>query len=122
MFSRSLNLRIQSPSPTTVKFTVSTRPSHATLSSLFLAVFTFLARIFLAGLVILVNYAKWKMHQPLSLSLLPGTWAEPLFQRFAVTQPWWLVFLISGVIGYAVFRRGYTGMYLLKKLGSDEHG
>ncbi|KAI9801479.1 MAG: hypothetical protein M1833_002711 [Piccolia ochrophora] len=117
MLTSAPHLRIRRPSPTTVEFTVSTRPAHSTLPKrLFFAV-TLLLR-FVAGTAVLVaNYARWAVPghngQPLLLNEALQSDAGIAVQRYSKSLDWWVLLAGTAVVGYIVFRRGYTEESLL---------
>lgn len=107
-------LRIRKPSTTTVEFTVSTRPLRPTLLARVLAALSLLLRLVVGGLVVAVNGARWEGtgtsagggSTPLPLL---GRWVRDVEPGVAERHEWWLVPLVSLVVGYAVVRRGYKG-------------
>ncbi|KAI9807166.1 MAG: hypothetical protein M1825_005884 [Sarcosagium campestre] len=117
MFSAPPHLQTRRPSPTTVEYVLSTRPSQFTLIARLLFALTTLLRLLTGSLVLLVNYCKWATHavrQPTANELkLLDSRLGLLIGRFGAWLPWWQVLAISLVVGYVVFRRGYTEESLL---------
>ncbi|OCK77933.1 hypothetical protein K432DRAFT_104648 [Lepidopterella palustris CBS 459.81] len=110
------------PTPSTISFTVSTRPVPHTLTSHLLFYFSILLRLSLGIAAIALLWAKWRIEFPVGeptgarVSLAAwifGSSAGHLVTRGADTVGWrWLAPAVVGVL-WAVVRRGYTEESLL---------
>lgn len=107
-------LTILLPSPTTVSFTVSTRPP-STPRTTALNLLRYTARVLLLFYVLLVNLAKL---QPLIGSPRVDAYAElglrvslvgSLVSAVAERTEWWILVAVTGLLGYACLRRDYDG-------------
>jgi phosphatidylinositol N-acetylglucosaminyltransferase subunit H len=112
------------PTPSTISFTVSTRPVPRTLPAHLLFYFSILVRIILGVIALALLWAKWHIKFPIEGGdVFKGaraelaTWALGTVAGQAVTRvstglQWrWLIPGALGVL-WGVCRRGYTGMSL----------
>lgn len=108
-------LTLRRPSPTTVSFTVSNASRHTSTPAKILFYFQILLRAAIFAFVVFVNIAEFRHsffdHDGLFVRW-PAVWASPLGSyvcRIADTYTTWAVALVSAIVVYGVFRKGYTG-------------
>ncbi|KAF2997339.1 hypothetical protein E8E13_003295 [Curvularia kusanoi] len=115
-------LRILSPTPSTVSFTVSTRPVPATLAAKLRYYVGLLTRLLLGASAIFVLWLKWRVSYGLSMNILlyalGGPQTTALLQGIGRTS-WPYVGGAAFVVLFAVLRRGYTeeSLTVLRGLG-----
>ncbi|KAL5364350.1 GPI-GlcNAc transferase complex, PIG-H component-domain-containing protein [Aspergillus floccosus] len=112
-------LILRRPSPTTVSFTVSNASRHTSTPAKILFYFQILLRAVIFTFVVLVNIAELR-HSFFNRDGLfvrwPAVWASPLGSyvcRIADTYTTWAVALVSTIVVYGVFKKGYTEESLL---------
>lgn len=111
-------LHTLAPTPSTISFTVSTRPVRTSLAARLSSYLGLLTRILLALCTALLVWGKYALsHDParLSAALLWG-FGGPLAARWvrALAGVGWLYFCIGAVVvGFVVLRRGYRGTLTL---------
>ncbi|KAL4897318.1 GPI-GlcNAc transferase complex, PIG-H component-domain-containing protein [Aspergillus ambiguus] len=107
------------PSPTTVSFTVSNASRHSSTPAKILFYFQILLRAIVFALVIFVNFAELRhsfFNQDGLFVRWPAVWASPAGAyacRIADTYTTWAIALVSTIVVYGVFRKGYTEESLL---------
>ncbi|KAL7270022.1 hypothetical protein RUND412_007275 [Rhizina undulata] len=124
-FSRPATLRIRSPSPTTIEFTVSNRPPP-TIPHLLLSRISLLLRILLFGLTLLTLSLKYPLLPPLPLPAQlqqivialqsqspPISRLLPHLQILASATPDKFLLPVALLVLYIVTRRAYTEESLL---------
>lgn len=112
------------PTPSTISFTVSTRPVPRTLPAHLFFYFSILVRITLGGAALALLWAKWRIIFPIERGHVSkgtraelATWALDTVAGQAATRvstglQWrWLIPGALGVL-WGVCRRGYTGISL----------
>jgi phosphatidylinositol glycan class H protein len=112
------------PTPSTISFTVSTRPVPRTLPAHLLFYFSILLRIILGVTALALLWAKWRIKSPIEggdvfkgaraelATWVLGTVAGQAVTRVSTGLQWrWLIPGALGVL-WGVCRRGYTGMSL----------
>lgn len=109
-------LRILSPTPSTVSFTVSTRPVPATLAAKLRYYVGLLTRLLLGLAALSALWVKWRISHGLTTDILLYTLGGP--QTAALLKgvgrmKWSYIGGGAFVVLFAVLRRGYTGMYLI---------
>jgi hypothetical protein len=109
-------LRILSPTPSTVSFTVSTRPVPATLAAKLRYYVGLLTRLLLGLAALFALWVKWRVSHGLTTDILLYALGGP--QTAALLKgvggmKWSYVGGGAFVVLFAVLRRGYTGMSLL---------
>jgi hypothetical protein len=112
MFARpAQHLTIQSPSSTTISYTVSNASSNVTTSSKALSYLQGTLRICVCIYVLLVNVATTEViFAPRALStLLRLGLIEDAARSIAKVLDWRITAVLSLVILYFCMRRGYTG-------------
>ncbi|GES61858.1 phosphatidylinositol N-acetylglucosaminyltransferase [Aspergillus terreus] len=112
-------LTLRRPSPTTVSFTVSNASRHTSTPAKILFYFQILLRAVIFAFVVFLNIAALRHsffnHDGLFVRW-PAVWASPLGSyvcRIADTYTTWTVALVSAIVVYGVFRKGYTEESLL---------
>ena len=138
MLTTQPHLQTRRPSPTTAEYTVSTSP-QLTITLRLLIFFTFLLRVLVGLLVLLLVYSKWALS---SLSSPVPTYpaAPPYFSndfiqytiqyihisplgllssRLAAHIPVFVLLPVSAIIGYVIFLRIHTeeSLLVLRGLG-----
>lgn len=118
----SPRLTVQRPSPTTVLFTASNAPARRTWSSKLAFGIEVLLRILGFLSVLLVNFAKVRRF----ITTNDGNWGVSselwttsvgsLTCRIADHYTWPIVAVASALITYAVWRKGYTGLFIFARL------
>lgn len=117
MFTASPKLRVRSPSPTTVEFTVTTAPSNI-LTRQVVTWSTFLLRLLVCSSAVLLVLLKYYPPQTLTLSTCVHAYVHPLLQyistALAARIPWRYL-LPSAIAGLyiAIFIPGCTEESLL---------
>lgn len=117
MFTASPKLRVRSPSPTTVEFTVTTAPSNI-LTRQVVTWSTFLLRLLVCSSAVLLVLLKYYPPQTLTLSTHIHAYVHPLLQyistALAARIPWQYL-LPSAIAGLyiAIFIPGCTEESLL---------
>jgi phosphatidylinositol glycan class H protein len=110
------NLRILSPTPSTVSFTVSTRPVPATLAAKLRYYVGLLTRLLLGSTALFALWVKWRVSHGLTTDILlyalGGPQTAALLKGVGGTK-WSYIGGGTFVVLFAVLRRGYTRMYLL---------
>ena len=106
-------LRILSPTPSTVSFTVSTRPVPATLAAKLRYYVGLLTRLLLGLAALFVLWVKWRVSHGLTTDILLYALGGP--QTAALLKgvggmKWSYIGGGAFVVLFAVLRRGYTGM------------
>ncbi|KAI9811512.1 MAG: hypothetical protein M1826_003152, partial [Phylliscum demangeonii] len=127
-FPRPLHLRITQPSATSIQFTISTWPSHPSLSQRLGWAVLCLARLLLAGLILSLHLSRCRPRPPppnnnnnsshnLLLTAAATALPAPLVAA-AAAQKWLLPLLTLGA-GYLVLMRGYReeSLLVLRGLG-----
>lgn len=114
MIMSSQNLRIRQPTPSTVQYTVSTRPIPDTVSAKVTHHFALFLRVVLGLGVLIVLWAKWRTftaHEPPSTLLqgTPGALWEARVLALAQRCPWRYLSPTALTILFLVFKRNYTG-------------
>ena len=114
-------LRILSPTPSTVSFTVSTRPVPATLAAKLRYYVGLLTRLLLGLAALSALWVKWRVSHGLTTDILLYALGGP--QTVALLKgvggmKWSYIGGGAFVVLFAVLRRGYTGMYLLLTMRS----
>ncbi|KAH7056051.1 GPI-GlcNAc transferase complex, PIG-H component-domain-containing protein [Macrophomina phaseolina] len=119
-------LRVSRPTPSTVLFTVSTRPVADTLPKKALLYFSHAVRLGLGVLILALFWAKWRSFFPLRDSHENGWERRLLTNKVGVFVTWaaegmdWRALSVGGLAGlWAVVRRGYTeeSLLVLRGLG-----
>lgn len=109
-------LILRRPSPTTVSFTVSNASRHTSTPAKLLFYFQILLRALVFVCVVFFNIArqrKLSFYQDGSFLRWTAVWSSPLGSyvcRIADQYNPVAVALVSAVVIYGVFRKGYTGM------------
>lgn len=109
-------LTVQRPSPTTVSFTVSNAPRRSNTPAKLLWGLQILFRTILFCAVVLIAIARSRhilFDIDGHLIQWRNVWANPLALRIchlADSYNPWVIMVVSAVVVYGVFRRGYTGM------------
>lgn len=111
-------LRVARPTPSTVSFTVSTRPVADTVPKKALLYFSHAIRLGLGVLILALFWAKWRSYFPIR-NEDPESWERRLLTNYAgVCVAWaaegidWKVLGGVGAVGlWGVLRRGYTGTF-----------
>ncbi|RVX67719.1 hypothetical protein B0A52_07842 [Exophiala mesophila] len=116
MFSRSTQyLDIYCPSPTTVSFTVNTRP-RSTRKEQLLALVRHVLRVILILHVVLVTVAKLgsgTVHDHVQILFRASLIGQGLVRRIAESTEWWLLVPLGLLIVYLCLRRDYVQESLL---------
>jgi len=110
-------LRVQRPSPTTVSFTVSNAPRRSNSPAKILFGLQVLLRAILFCCVIIVGTARLRhtfFYQNGRFIPWQDVWSTPLGSKVCDlvdthNNPW-AIAVVSALVIYGVFRRGYTGM------------
>ena len=110
-------LRVQRPSPTTVSFTVSNAPRRSNSPAKILFGLQVLLRAILFCCVIIVGTTRLRhafFYQNGRFIPWQEVWSTSLGSKICdlvdtYNDPW-AIAVISAVVIYGVFRRGYTGM------------
>ena len=108
MFFGRVRLRVRRPSPTTVEFIVSGRPDRHSLTTHLTGALVVLARLALAGLMMVLVLAKWKGHPHIPIQ----TQELPIHARawtLAARQPLWKVATLVLASSHLIVRRRYRG-------------
>ncbi|KAG2419662.1 hypothetical protein HFD88_004458 [Aspergillus terreus] len=112
-------LTLRRPSPTTVSFTVSNASRHTSTPAKILFFFQIGLRAVIFAFVVFVNIAEFRhsfFDRDGLLVRWPAVWASPLGSyvcRIADTYTTWAVALVSAIVVYGAFRKGYTEESLL---------
>ena len=109
-------LRILSPTPSTVSFTVSTRPVPATLAAKLRYYVGLLTRLLLGLAALFALWVKWRVSHGLTTDILLYALGGPqtaALLKCVGRMKWSYIGGGAFVVLFAVLRRGYTGMYLL---------
>ncbi|KAF4301624.1 Phosphatidylinositol N-acetylglucosaminyltransferase subunit gpi15 [Botryosphaeria dothidea] len=121
-------LRVARPTPSTVSFTVSTRPVADTVPKKALLYFSHAIRLGLGVLILALFWAKWRSYFPIR-NEDPESWERRLLTNYVgVCVAWaaegidWKVLGGVGAVGlWGVLRRGYTvaeeSLLVLRGLG-----
>ncbi|ORY08347.1 GPI-GlcNAc transferase complex, PIG-H component-domain-containing protein [Clohesyomyces aquaticus] len=110
------------PTPSTISFTVSTRPVPKTLPALFFYYLSILTRL-LAGTIAIVGvWTKWRLESGKPTDILAiclGGVAEAWLIKLAHSLPWRYLVPSAAVVILAVVRRGYTeeSLLIIRSLG-----
>lgn len=112
-------LRVQRPSPTTVSFTVSNAPRRSNSPAKILFGLQVLLRAILFCCVIIVGTTRLRhafFYQDGRFIPWQEVWSTSLGSKICdlvdtYNDPW-AIAIISAVVIYGVFRRGYTGMMI----------
>lgn len=108
-------LKLRRPSPTTVSFTVSNASQRSSTPAKVLFYLQFLLRAFILVSVLFIDTARLRSSsfaQDGSLVQWTTVWSSPLGQfacRFADAYSSFVMTVISALVIYGVFLRGYTG-------------
>jgi hypothetical protein len=108
----SQTLRTLKPTPSTVSFTVSTRPERKTVPAVLKHWVGVLIRILVGAGVLLLLWVKWRVSSVQSTDVLLRVFGGPqtvLMLQFVGRCQW--RFLVPGTLAvlFTVLRRGYTG-------------
>lgn len=114
-------LRVQRPSPTTVSFTVSNAPRRSSPPAKILFAFQVLIRAILFCCVIIVGITRLRhvfFYQDGRFIPWQDVWSSSVGSKVCdlvdtYNNPW-AIAVISALIVWGVFRRGYTGMKVEK--------
>ncbi|KAF2873548.1 GPI-GlcNAc transferase complex, PIG-H component-domain-containing protein [Massariosphaeria phaeospora] len=118
----SHTLRTFQPTPSTISYTVSTRPVPKTLPALLALYISVLVRIVVGALVAGTLWVKWHVSSGRAtewLGELFGSTSEAWLVRATEMLPWRYLAPGSAVLLYMVLKRGYTeeSLTLLRGLG-----
>ena len=99
------------PTPSTVGFTVSTRPVPKTLPALLQYYISILLRLLIGLCAVAVLFLKWKPEiTRQTLNAVLGAWIEQYVAAEVVgCLRWRYVVPGVGLVWYGILRRGYTG-------------
>lgn len=109
---RSRHLTVQSPSPTTVLYTVSNRSLHVPVLFEYLR---YVGRILVVIYTLLIDLAKAQasLHgthiSAVGESLLDRMFGSKTIRTIAESSNWWILIVATIVILYLGLRRPYTG-------------
>lgn len=114
---RTLYLSSYSPSPTTVFYTVSTRPPNPSARARLLTLLKHAVRSLLVALVLLIILIKvqktttseWEWLDATLRTVQPTGLVGTLIQSLAEQHDWWIVIGVSLAVVYICLRRDYTG-------------
>ncbi|PGH10892.1 hypothetical protein AJ80_07335 [Polytolypa hystricis UAMH7299] len=111
-------LSIQRPSPTTVLFTVSNAPARSTITARLLFYLRVVLRILAFAFALLVNAAKVRHSVLPRDGVIPwaNVWSSTIGSsacRIVDGYNWQFVCIGTGLVMFAVFRKGYTEESLL---------
>jgi phosphatidylinositol glycan class H protein len=116
MYTSTPKLRVRSPSPTTVEFTVTTAP-HNTLTRRLITYLTALLRLVLSASALLLITLKYRPASTFTLPQQGHALLHPLLAAFSISAavpPWRYLLPISAAILYtSLFVGGYTEESLL---------
>jgi phosphatidylinositol glycan class H protein len=109
----SQTLRTLKPTPSTVSFTVSTRPERKTVSAVLKHWIGVLVRILVGICVVFILWVKWRVSNVQSTDVLLWILGGPqaaLMLQVAGRCQW--TYLVPGALAvlFTVLRRGYTGL------------
>ncbi len=115
------------PTPSTIKYTVSTRPVPKTLVARAGRYVGIVLRVVIALCVLVFLWTKWQItfEKQAIVSLQrwisrnSNTTMANEFLKLAKTSPWHYIAPAAIVVLFLVFRRGYTGTYLLPSLSAS---
>lgn len=100
------------PTPSTVRFTVSTRPVPRTVFALLGYYVSILFRVVFGALALFTLLVKWELRSGRQrvLHIILGTGGEAWITQWLQDLRWRYLIPVVSVILYLVLRRGYTGM------------
>ncbi|KAF2475530.1 uncharacterized protein BDR25DRAFT_340250 [Lindgomyces ingoldianus] len=118
----SQTLTTLQPTPSTISFTVSTRPVPKTLLALFTYYLSILVRILAGTLALITLWAKWRASSgkhTVLLSMFLGRVAEAWIVKLVETLPWRYLAPVALTVIWRVGRRGYTeeSLLIIRSLG-----
>lgn len=102
------------PTPSTVLFTVSTRPVAKTLPALFSHYISLLLKFFAGTFALLALWTKWRVSNSQSTAILGRVLGGPVEEwivRDTARVGWRYIGPVALAVLWVVVRRGYTGWY-----------